>query len=120
LKSTRELSSDVSRQLADRGHVNALGRPFSAASVRNMLGEEGGRSGKRHARRIENSRWQAKAVDALRHADAVMPVVRELQAAGAKSLRAIARGLAERGVATMRGGRWEAAQVRNLLRAQQG
>jgi DNA invertase Pin-like site-specific DNA recombinase len=110
---------DVSRELAERGHVNAFGRPFSAASVRNMLGEEGG-SGKRRARRVENARWQAKAVDALRHADAVMPVVRKLQAAGATSLRAIARGLAERGVATLRGGRWEAAQVRNLLRAQQG
>jgi hypothetical protein len=85
-----------------------------------MLGEESRRSGKRRAQRIENGCGRAKADDAVRHADAVMPVVRELQAAGAKSLRAIARGLAERGVATMRGGRWEAAQVRNLLRTQQG
>lgn len=71
----------------------------------------------RVARGGKIGRGQAKAVAAARHADAVMLVIRELQAAGAKSLREIARGLAERGIATIRGGRWEAAQVRNLLRA---
>ena len=47
------------------------------------------------------------------HADAVMPVIREAQAAGAKTLREIAAALNGRGVA--RGGKWEATPVRNIL-----
>jgi len=39
------------------------------------------------------------------HADAVMPAIREAQAAGAKSLRQIAVALNSRGIATARGGK---------------
>jgi hypothetical protein len=46
----------------------------------------------------------------------VAPVIADAQAAGAKSLRQIAGALNGRGVATARGGRWEAATVRNILR----
>jgi hypothetical protein len=45
-----------------------------------------------------------------------MPVIREAQAAGAKSLRQIAAALNGRGIASARGGKWEAATVRNILR----
>ena len=46
----------------------------------------------------------------------VAPVIAELQASGARSLGAIARGLNERGIRTPRGtGEWEAAQVRRVL-----
>jgi DNA invertase Pin-like site-specific DNA recombinase len=50
------------------------------------------------------------------HARAVMPAIHEAQAAGAKSLRQIASALIARGVPTARGGKWEAATVRNVLR----
>jgi DNA invertase Pin-like site-specific DNA recombinase len=50
------------------------------------------------------------------HAVAVMPAIREVQAAGATSLRQIAAALIERGIPTARGGKWEAATVRNVLR----
>ena len=50
------------------------------------------------------------------HADAVLPAIREAQAAGAKSLRQIAAALNGRGIATARGGRWEAATVANVLK----
>jgi hypothetical protein len=40
--------------------------------------------------------------------------IREAQAAGAKSLREIAAALNARGVATARGGRWEAQTVANV------
>ena len=50
------------------------------------------------------------------HADAVMPTIREVQAAGAGSLREIAAALNARGIATARGGKWEATTVRNVLR----
>jgi len=46
----------------------------------------------------------------------VAPVIAEARAAGAKSLRQIAAALNGRGVATARGGKWEAATVANILR----
>jgi hypothetical protein len=45
-----------------------------------------------------------------------MPMIREAQAAGAKSLRQIAVVLNGRGIATARGGKWEAQTVANILR----
>src|ERR1700732_646834 len=68
-----------------------------------------------------------KLSDARRHATAarkdkadrysanVLPVIREIQASGVKSLRAIARALAARGVRTARGGSWTAVQVSDIL-----
>jgi Recombinase len=41
--------------------------------------------------------------------------VKELQAAGFESLRAIAAGLDERGIPAARGGKWSAVQVVRLL-----
>ena len=49
--------------------------------------------------------------NADRHAANVLPIIREIQRAGAKSLRAIAEALNARGVATARGGRWQAMTV---------
>ena len=53
---------------------------------------------------------------AAAHAGAVLPVIREVQAAGAKTLRQIAAGLNARGIATARGGTWGAQTVANILR----
>lgn len=50
-----------------------------------------------------------------RHADNVVPIIREIQRAGASTLRAVAEALNARGIATARGGRWHAATVRNAL-----
>jgi DNA invertase Pin-like site-specific DNA recombinase len=55
--------------------------------------------------------------NADRHAANVLPIVREIQGAGAKSLRAIAEALNARGVATARGGRWQAMTVSQCARA---
>jgi DNA invertase Pin-like site-specific DNA recombinase len=41
--------------------------------------------------------------------------IKELQAAGCESLRAIAAGLEERGIPAARGGKWSAVQVARLL-----
>ncbi len=49
------------------------------------------------------------------YAARVLPVVRELQAAGVTTLAALAGGLNSRGVPTARGGTWHASSVRNLL-----
>jgi Recombinase len=54
---------------------------------------------------------------AAARADSVLPAIREVQAAGAKSLREIAAAaLNGGGIATARGGKWEAQTVQNILR----
>jgi len=53
--------------------------------------------------------------NADRHAANVLPIIREIQRAGATSLRAIAAALNARGVPTARGGRWQAMTVSNVL-----
>jgi DNA invertase Pin-like site-specific DNA recombinase len=63
---------------------------------------------------------QAKGVAANRDAaDAfaanVLPIVRQIQAAGATTFRAIATALNDGGVRTARGGAWHDSTVRNLL-----
>jgi DNA invertase Pin-like site-specific DNA recombinase len=65
------------------------------------------------ARAIANANHTAGA-DAF--ADSVAPAIREAQAAGAKTLRQIAAALNGRGIATARGGKWEATTVANVLR----
>ncbi len=65
------------------------------------------------ARAIANAAHKAEA-DA--HSALVAPAIGEAQAAGAKSLRQIAAALNGRGIATARGGKWEAATVANELR----
>ena len=50
-----------------------------------------------------------------RAATLVLPVIHELQAAGATSLRQIAAGLNERNIATPRGGEWSAVPVQRAL-----
>jgi DNA invertase Pin-like site-specific DNA recombinase len=55
-------------------------------------------------------------VHADRFAANVAPIIREIQATGTESYRAIARALNARGVATARGGEWTAVQVGSILR----
>lgn len=70
---------------------------------------------------IPSAKSRAKAVAALEaRADAraadVAPTIKELQASGATSLRAIAAGLNGRGIPTARGaGKWSAVQVARVL-----
>jgi len=54
--------------------------------------------------------------DAEAFARTVTPAIREAKAAGATSLRSIAAALNVQGIATTRGGRWEAQTVANVLR----
>jgi DNA invertase Pin-like site-specific DNA recombinase len=54
-----------------------------------------------------------KNADAL--AASVLPAIADIQASGAKSLRAIASALNRRGFETPRGGEWQAESVRNVL-----
>jgi DNA invertase Pin-like site-specific DNA recombinase len=57
----------------------------------------------------------ANEAAAERHASMVLPIIREIKRAGARTLREIAEALNERGVATARGGQWHATTVSNVL-----
>ena len=46
----------------------------------------------------------------------ILPIIRDIQASGVKSLRQIAVALNARGIATARGGTWTAVQVTDILR----
>ena len=58
---------------------------------------------------------QAQRASADAFAANIMPLVREIQAAGASSLQRVAAELTRRNVRTARGGAWTAGAVRNLL-----
>jgi hypothetical protein len=53
---------------------------------------------------------------ASRYSANVVPIIRDVQRAGLKSLRAIADALNARGVPTARGGAWHASSVRDALK----
>jgi hypothetical protein len=55
-------------------------------------------------------------VNADRFAANVVPVISQVKASGATSLRAVAKALNARGVATARGGVWTPVQVTAVLR----
>jgi DNA invertase Pin-like site-specific DNA recombinase len=65
------------------------------------------RMGKLAAKALRE-RTDARAAD-------LAPIIKELQAGGATSLRAIAAGLNERGIPTARGGEWSSPQVMRIL-----
>ena len=97
------------------GHaVWVNGAALAAAKRRGVKlgGDRGSRpTSKQRARAVavRQDRADARAAD-------LAPVVKELQAAGAVSLRAIAAALDERGIPAARGGHWSANQVARLLR----
>jgi hypothetical protein len=58
---------------------------------------------------------ETRQAGADKRAADLMPIVKELHAAGVTSLRAIAAALDERGIPTAAGGRWHHSQVARLL-----
>jgi DNA invertase Pin-like site-specific DNA recombinase len=58
----------------------------------------------------------ARKDKADRYSANVLPVIREIQRSGVKSLRGIARALAARGIPTACGGAWTPVQVTDILR----
>lgn len=58
---------------------------------------------------------EARTEAAGRRATDLLPIIAEIQAAGAGSLREIAAALNARGIPTARGGEWQAVQVQRVL-----
>src|SRR5215472_8135339 len=74
--------------------------------------------GDRGARLTVKARAAGRAVlraRAQERASDLAATIKELQAAGCESLRAIAGGLEDRGIPAARGGKWSAVQVARLL-----
>jgi len=99
--------------LAERERKLISERTVAALAAAKSRGQVLGNPKLGEARAIANARHKAGA-DTF--AVTVAPVIREAQAAGAKTLREIAAALNARGVGTARGGRWEAQTVANVLR----
>jgi len=69
---------------------------------------------------VPNKKARAMAVEALQaranaKAADLAPIIKDLQASGKTSLRAIAEGLNEAGIPTARGGEWSSVQVMRML-----
>jgi len=94
----------------ERRMISARTKAALAAAKRRGVKLGGDRGGKltRKAREAGNAAMARIAAD---RAQDIGPVIAELQAAGAKSLNAIADGLNERGIPTAKGGNWSATQV---------
>src|SRR3954454_460365 len=71
--------------------------------------------GKRLGRNGAERLAPAYRAEAARRAVGLAPVIEEVRAAGASSLRQIAAGLNERGIPTTQGGMWSAVQVKRVL-----
>ena len=103
--------------LAEKERAVISQRTKAALAAAKARGQALGNPRLSEARAIAHGRLKA---DAEAHAAAVMPAIREAQAAGAKSLRQIAAALSARGIATARDGKWEAVTVRNVLKRADG
>jgi DNA invertase Pin-like site-specific DNA recombinase len=102
--------AEEERRMISRRTKDAL----AAAKKRGTkLGGDRGVVPSNKARKLAAESLQARA--GSRAAD-IGPVIKELQAAGKTSLRAIAEGLNEAGIPTARGkGQWSAVQVQRVL-----
>ncbi len=90
---TKAALAEKKRQLAKQG--KRLGNPRPEASLKRAVA--------------------SRKAKADRHAENVLPVVREIQASGVTSLAGVARALDARGIKTAMGAGWHANTVRRVL-----
>jgi DNA invertase Pin-like site-specific DNA recombinase len=98
----------------EAGMISARTKAALAAAKRRGTKLGGYRGAKITAKMREAGRAVLQA-RAQARADDLASTVKELQASGCESLRAIAAGLDARGIPTARGGTWSAVQVARLL-----
>jgi DNA invertase Pin-like site-specific DNA recombinase len=99
--------------LAEKERKLIAERTRAALAARKAQGAKLGNRTNLEAARVSAVASTQAAADAF--ATNVQPIIEQVRAAGATSLRAIAAALNARGVRTARGGNWEAATVRNVL-----
>jgi len=98
--------------LAEKERALISARTTAALAAAKARGMKLGGPRLREARKLAVATLKAEAEQ---RAANVLPIIRDIQRAGAASLRDIADALNARGVATPRGGRWHAPSVRNVL-----
>ena len=98
--------------LAEKERAMIATRTKSALQAAKARGVKLGGPKLKEARRLA-----VKAIEAAadQHAANVLPIIRDIQRAGASTLRDIANALNARGIGTARGGRWYAMTVSNVL-----
>lgn len=104
--------------LAEKERAMISARTRSALSAAKGRGVKLGNPALRNRLRAQRIRRAAVAgiqSSADRHAAAVIPIIKEIQRAGADTLRKVADALNKRGIATPRGGSWHATSVKNAL-----
>ncbi len=99
--------------LAEKERAVISARTKAALAAAKARGQALGNPRLGEARAVANASHVAGA-DAF--AATVAPAIRAAQAAGAKTLREIAAALDGRGIATARGGKWDAKTVSNVLK----
>jgi len=99
--------------LAEKERLLISDRTTAALAVAKSRGVQLGNPRLAEARAKAHAKLKASAEA---HALAVAPAIREAKSAGAKSLRSIADALNACGIATARGGKWQAQTVANVLR----
>jgi DNA invertase Pin-like site-specific DNA recombinase len=99
--------------LAEKERNLIAGRTKAALAVRKAQGVRLGNPVNLAAAGAKGAETQRAGADAF--AANVLPIVRQIQATGAATPRAIAAALNDRGVRTARGGDWHGSTVRNLL-----
>jgi len=106
--------ADEERRMISKRTKEAL-----AAAKRRGTKLGGFRAGAKLTRKAREAGHAANARKAAERAADLAPVIKELQAAGATSSRAIAAGLNERGIPTANGkGSWSSTQVLRVLARQ--
>jgi len=99
--------------LAEKERKVISERTKAALGAAKARGQTLGNPRLEEARAVANAALVAGA-DAF--AETVAPAIRAAQATGAKTLREIAAALDGRGIATARGGKWDAKTVSNVLK----
>jgi DNA invertase Pin-like site-specific DNA recombinase len=98
----------------EAGMISARTKAALAAAKRRGV-KLGGDRGVRPTAKQRAAAIAVRQEQAHNRARDLAPTIKELQTAGAVSLRAIAAGLDERGIPAARGGQWSANQVARLL-----
>ena len=106
------LVAQAEREAISRRTKEAL----AVAKARGVkLGNPNGAAALRRAGKGAVALRTAVARNADRFAAELAPVMQDIRASGATSLRAMAEALNARGMLTRRGGRWQVSNVRNLV-----
>jgi DNA invertase Pin-like site-specific DNA recombinase len=98
--------------LAEKERAMISARTKSALAAKKARGE---RLGSARMAEVNIAGHAVQTAQANQFAANVLPIINEIRAAGVTELKAIAAALNARGVRTVRGGQWEATQVKRIL-----